>query len=59
MCDLKRTLDATVRIPYRGAPWLSNKPMKGHCVLEMPSGTGKTVSLLSLIVSYQQVYMLF
>ena len=25
----------------------------GHCVLEMPSGTGKTVSLLSLIVSYQ------
>ena len=26
----------------------------GHCVLEMPSGTGKTVSLLSLIVSYQQ-----
>jgi DNA excision repair protein ERCC-2 len=28
---------------------------KGHCVLEMPSGTGKTVSLLSLIVSYQQV----
>ncbi|KAF8636708.1 hypothetical protein AX17_003511 [Amanita inopinata Kibby_2008] len=29
---------------------------KGHCVLEMPSGTGKTVSLLSLIVSYQQFY---
>lgn len=27
----------------------------GHCVLEMPSGTGKTVSLLSLIVSYQYV----
>jgi hypothetical protein len=27
----------------------------GHCVLEMPSGTGKTVSLLSLIVSYQKV----
>lgn len=27
----------------------------GHCVLEMPSGTGKTVSLLSLIVSYQRV----
>lgn len=39
MCDLKRTLDA-------GAG--------GHCVLEMPSGTGKTVSLLSLIVAYQQ-----
>lgn len=28
---------------------------RGHCVLEMPSGTGKTVSLLSLIVSYQKV----
>ncbi|KAL5008591.1 hypothetical protein ScPMuIL_014172 [Solemya velum] len=25
---------------------------KGHSVLEMPSGTGKTVSLLSLIVAY-------
>ena len=25
----------------------------GHCVLEMPSGTGKTVSLLSLIVAFQ------
>ncbi|KAF9451027.1 transcription factor TFIIH complex subunit Rad15 [Macrolepiota fuliginosa MF-IS2] len=29
----------------------------GHCVLEMPSGTGKTVSLLSLIVSYQQFHL--
>lgn len=28
----------------------------GHSVLEMPSGTGKTVSLLSLIVAYQQHY---
>ncbi|TPX36511.1 hypothetical protein SmJEL517_g01355 [Synchytrium microbalum] len=27
---------------------------KGHCMLEMPSGTGKTISLLSLIVAYQQ-----
>ena len=26
---------------------------RGHCVLEMPTGTGKTVSLLSLITSYQ------
>jgi DNA excision repair protein ERCC-2 len=26
---------------------------KGHCLLEMPSGTGKTVCLLSLIVAYQ------
>jgi DNA excision repair protein ERCC-2 len=28
----------------------------GHCVLEMPSGTGKTISLLSLIIAYQQHY---
>jgi len=28
----------------------------GHCILEMPSGTGKTVSLLSLIIAYQQYY---
>eukprot|EP00917_Polyrhabdina_sp_WS-2016_P025658 GHVP01055207.1.p1 GENE.GHVP01055207.1~~GHVP01055207.1.p1 ORF type:complete len:839 (+),score=130.82 GHVP01055207.1:868-3384(+) len=27
---------------------------KGHCVLEMPTGTGKTVALLSLITSYAQ-----
>ncbi|KAA3471124.1 DNA repair helicase UVH6 [Gossypium australe] len=25
---------------------------KGHCLLEMPSGTGKTIALLSLITSY-------
>ncbi|KAG7252696.1 hypothetical protein CRUP_033654 [Coryphaenoides rupestris] len=31
---------------------------KGHGVLEMPSGTGKTISLLSLIVSYQKAYPL-
>lgn len=28
---------------------------QGHCLLEMPSGTGKTVSLLSLIVAYMKV----
>ncbi|KAI9217877.1 transcription factor TFIIH complex subunit Rad15 [Blastocladiella britannica] len=37
MCDLKRALD------HRN----------GAALLEMPSGTGKTVSLLSLIVAYQ------
>ncbi|EKU23327.1 DNA excision repair protein ERCC-2, partial [Nannochloropsis gaditana CCMP526] len=26
---------------------------KGHCLLEMPTGTGKTVCLISLITSYQ------
>uniref|UniRef100_A0A670ZAY4 General transcription and DNA repair factor IIH helicase subunit XPD n=1 Tax=Pseudonaja textilis TaxID=8673 RepID=A0A670ZAY4_PSETE len=28
---------------------------KGHGVLEMPSGTGKTISLLALILAYQRV----
>ncbi|KAI1724657.1 helical and beta-bridge domain-containing protein [Ditylenchus destructor] len=28
----------------------------GHCVLEMPSGTGKTVSLLSLVIAYMRRY---
>ncbi|ESP02287.1 hypothetical protein LOTGIDRAFT_238022 [Lottia gigantea] len=27
---------------------------QGHCVLEMPSGTGKTVSLLSLVLAYMK-----
>jgi len=27
---------------------------KGHCLLEMPSGTGKTISLLALIVAYMR-----
>lgn len=31
---------------------------KGHGVLEMPSGTGKTISLLSLIVAYQKKFPL-
>ena len=58
MCDLKRTLDATVSCssPPIAESLILNPILKGHCVLEMPSGTGKTVSLLSLIVSYQQVY---
>lgn len=28
------------------------KTLQGHGLLEMPSGTGKTISLLSLIVAY-------
>lgn len=31
---------------------------RGHCLLEMPSGTGKTVSLLSLVVAYMVEYPL-
>ncbi|CAL4128128.1 unnamed protein product [Meganyctiphanes norvegica] len=29
---------------------------KGHCLLEMPSGTGKTITLLALIVSYLRAH---
>lgn len=29
---------------------------RGHGVLEMPSGTGKTISLLALIIAYQMKY---
>jgi DNA excision repair protein ERCC-2 len=65
MLELKRTLDAKVRVRLviiicyklriavdkKRCP-LSGFVLQGHCVLEMPSGTGKTVSLLSLIVAY-------
>ena len=27
---------------------------QGHCVLEMPSGTGKTITILSLVIAYQK-----
>ena len=33
-----------------------NLGRRWHCVLEMPSETGKTVSLLSLIVAYRQSF---
>lgn len=29
---------------------------QGHCLLEMPSGTGKTTSLLSLILAYMHAF---
>ena len=32
--------------------------MQGHCLLEMPSGTGKTTTLLSLIVAYMKAHPL-
>lgn len=40
----------------RGAPPWPQHALdagKGQCLLEMPTGTGKTVTLLSLITSYQ------
>lgn len=32
---------------------LNNIMKPGHCLIEMPSGTGKTISLLSCTISYQ------
>ncbi|OWZ02373.1 TFIIH basal transcription factor complex helicase subunit, partial [Phytophthora megakarya] len=29
---------------------------QGHCMLEMPTGTGKTVSLLSLVLAYKHAH---
>ena len=52
MIELKATLDAKVRLSvYHDHP-----SFKGHGVLEMPSGTGKTVSILSLIVAYMKAH---
>jgi DNA excision repair protein ERCC-2 len=31
---------------------MANLAMQGHCILEMPTGTGKTVCLLALILSF-------
>ena len=50
MRSLKQTLDAA----YLSTVSAESSSGRGsHCLLEMPTGTGKTVSLLSLITSYQ------
>jgi hypothetical protein len=62
MCDLKSRscLQCIIFCLFSFSPIkariLGTLDAGGHCVLEMPSGTGKTVSLLSLIVAYQQYY---
>lgn len=54
MCDLKRKSIIPLK-PRRIADHeIGTLDQGGHCVLEMPSGTGKTVTLLSLIVAFQQ-----
>jgi len=58
MCDLKSapSSDSTQPRACFIDSILETLDAQGHCILEMPSGTGKTVSLLSLIVAYQQYY---
>ena len=62
MLDLKRTLDAKVIIPaspfYKTLLLIIDLVVQGHCILEMPCGTGKTVSLLALIIAYHIVRIL-
>ena len=43
MCSLKRVLDAKV---------VHILTSQGHGLIEMPSGTGKTAAILSLVLSY-------
>jgi DNA excision repair protein ERCC-2 len=42
-----------LRGPPNPSPATHPPTAQGHCLLEMPSGTGKTISLLSVIVAYQ------
>mmetsp|Transcript_5711 Transcript_5711/g.8354 ORF Transcript_5711/g.8354 Transcript_5711/m.8354 type:complete len:867 (-) Transcript_5711:181-2781(-) len=58
MKALKQTLDASYQsnVAPAGTTSAQNDSRNGrgsHCLLEMPTGTGKTVCLLSLITSYQ------
>lgn len=64
---LRFRLDLVLRSGFRVKIWGSAgilhlevlpTSIQGHGVLEMPSGTGKTISLLSLIVAYQKVRVL-
>lgn len=50
MLEIKRAYDAGWNASQAG------REGGGHSVLEMPSGTGKTVSLLAVTISYQRQY---
>lgn len=66
MCELKKAIDAKVSfnliLPVISVERHTNDIeellftyfiyFQGHCLLEMPSGTGKTTTLLSLVVAY-------
>lgn len=59
LADICAILNVGDKVREREAiadPFTGTLDAGGHSVLEMPSGTGKTVSLLSLIVAYQQHY---
>jgi DNA excision repair protein ERCC-2 len=54
MCQLKRALDARAKKRTGSSASAANSEPNGCAgVLEMPSGTGKTVALLALLVAYQ------
>ena len=52
MIELKNVLDNFVNIYF----FILIIITQGHGILEMPTGTGKTVSLLALITSYLLKY---
>lgn len=60
MKALKQTLDASYQSSIAPAGTAAQNDQRNgrgsHCLLEMPTGTGKTVCLLSLITSYQFAY---
>ena len=53
---LQTCFEVISRNPTDYGPIVGALDAGGHCVFGMPSGTGKVVSLLSLIVAYQHSY---
>ena len=52
MMELKKLLENQVSVLATHSSLTQVFIVQGHAILEMPTGTGKTVCLLSLILSY-------